>query len=247
MIKVISLGWGIQSWTLVAMSALGEIEKVDYAIHADTTHERNATYIFAKHNTAWLENRGIKVVTVKASNPILVDKWGGVMIPAHAENKGIVHRQCTGKWKIMEIRRWLQANRNKQPVEQWIGISLDEYQRMKPSNVKYITNRWPLIEKKMTRNDCVLWLRNHGLQVPNKSACVFCPFQNTTEWRQVKNNRADWEQAIEADNSIREARMPGRLFVHPARVPLGEVDLQTEQEKGQLELWDNECFGVCGV
>jgi hypothetical protein len=246
-VKVISLGWGIQSWTLVAMSALGEIEKVDYAIHADTTHERNATYLFAKHNTTWIEDKGIKVITVKSSNPDVVNSRGGVDIPAYVENQGVLNRHCTGDWKIAEIRRWLQKNRDKQQIEQWIGISLDEYQRMKSSNVKYITNRWPLIEKKMTRNDCVKWLVKHDLEVPTKSACVFCPFQNTAEWRSVKNNRLDWESAIEADNGIREARMPGKLFVHPARVPLTEVDLQTEQEKGQLELWDNECFGVCGV
>ena len=30
--KVISLGWGVQSFTLAAMVALGELEPVDYAI-----------------------------------------------------------------------------------------------------------------------------------------------------------------------------------------------------------------------
>lgn len=36
-LRVISLGWGVQSWSLAAMAALGEIPRVDYAIHADTT------------------------------------------------------------------------------------------------------------------------------------------------------------------------------------------------------------------
>jgi len=35
--------------------------------------------------------------------------------------------------------------------------------------------------------------------------------------------------------------------VHPARIPLVDVDLRSEQDKGQLSLWDNECAGVCGV
>ena len=46
--KVISLGWGVQSFTLAAMVALGELEPVDYAIHADTTHESILTYRFAE-------------------------------------------------------------------------------------------------------------------------------------------------------------------------------------------------------
>ena len=43
-LRVISLGWGVQSWTLAAMVALRELPMVDYAIHADTGHERDGTY-----------------------------------------------------------------------------------------------------------------------------------------------------------------------------------------------------------
>jgi len=39
--KSLSLGWGVQSFTLAAMVALGDLEPVDVAIHADTTHEAN--------------------------------------------------------------------------------------------------------------------------------------------------------------------------------------------------------------
>ena len=65
--KVISLGWGVQSFTLAAMAALGELEPVDVAIHADTTHESKLTYEFAARWTPWLEERCVRVVTV--SNP----------------------------------------------------------------------------------------------------------------------------------------------------------------------------------
>ena len=52
--KILSLGWGVQSFTLAAMSALGEIEHLDFAIHADTLHERQKTYEFAKLMKDWL-------------------------------------------------------------------------------------------------------------------------------------------------------------------------------------------------
>ena len=55
--NAISLGWGVQSWTLAAMSALGELPRVDVAIHADTTHERSNTYAFAAVWCAWLAHR----------------------------------------------------------------------------------------------------------------------------------------------------------------------------------------------
>ncbi len=41
--KVISLGWGVQSFALATMSALGVLPSVDAAIHADTGHERRET------------------------------------------------------------------------------------------------------------------------------------------------------------------------------------------------------------
>ena len=247
--KVISLGWGVQSFTLAAMAALGELEHVDAAIHADTRHESILTYQFAERFTGWLEEMGVKVITVsdKSSDRVLA----GEMIPAFtsspAGENGQAFRTCTQRWKIAPIRRWLQANRKGEQVEMWLGISLDEYQRMKDSEVKYITNRWPLIEKHMTREDCEVWLIKNGLKVPPKSACTFCPYHNTKEWRRIKAQPKDWEEAVIVDRMIRKARPPYDLFVHPSRKPLEEVDLRTQEEKGQLSFWDQECSGICGV
>ena len=248
---VLSLGWGVQSFTLAAMVALGEIEKPDAAIHADTTHEASGTYAFAARWTPWLEERGVKVVTVYNPQPRIELESLRTDIPAFTFNgntNGQLKRQCTGHWKIVPIRRWLQANRNKQPVEQWIGISLDEALRMKPSDVKYITHRWPLIERRMTRNDCKRWLEAHGLEVPPKSSCVFCPYHNAAAWRELKaSGNGDWAKAVEVDEAIRKVRPPYDLFVHPARIPLVDVDLRSEKDRGQLSLWDEECSGLCGV
>jgi hypothetical protein len=242
----ISLGWGVQSFTLAAMVALGELEPVDAAIHADTTHERSDTYAFAAKWTPWLEERGVRVVTVRSARTDPTNEHDHP--PYSTDSGGRLMRRCTGAWKISPIRRWLQANRNKQPVEMWLGISLDEYQRMRDSDVQYITHRWPLIEKRTTRHDCVLWLERHGLEVPSKSACVFCPYSDTRSWQDLKSNgNGDWTKAVEVDQAIRKARPPYDLFVHPARVPLEEVDLRTPREKGQLSLWSEECSGICGV
>lgn len=250
--KVLSLGWGIQSYTLAAMVALGELEPLDAAIHADTTHEASGTYEFARQWTPWLEERGVKVVTVaNYQQRPMIDQWGGVRVPAYTitpKGDGQVHRQCTGEWKITPIRRWLQANRHGRPVEQWIGISLDEYQRMKDSDVKYVTHRWPLIEKRMTRAACATWLERHDLPTPPKSACVFCPFHDTRAWHDMKaNGNGDWHKAVEVDEAIRKARPPYDLFLHPSRKPLALVDFSTAEENGQLSLWNEECSGICGV
>ena len=64
---VISSGWGVQSMCMQGMVAFGELEPITAAIHADTGHERQATYEFAARWTPWLEDHGVHIVTV--SNP----------------------------------------------------------------------------------------------------------------------------------------------------------------------------------
>jgi hypothetical protein len=133
-------------------------------------------------------------------------------------------------------------------VEQWIGISLDEMTRMKRSDVKYITNRWPLVEMKMTRHDCERWLRSHGLEVPVRSACVFCPYHDKKEWRSIKDaGNGDWDKATAIDELIRKARPPYDLYLTNQRVPLVDADFTTPEDHGQLSLWNDECDGVCGL
>lgn len=66
------------------------------------------------------------------------------MVPGYIA--GMLNRSCTQRWKIAPIHRWLQANRNGEQVEQWLGITLDEVGRMTTSNVGYVDLKYPFIE-----------------------------------------------------------------------------------------------------
>lgn len=247
-LKVISLGWGVQSWVLAAMSALGELEPVDFAIHSDTTWERSGTYEFAKKFTPWLENRGIKVITVsdKKIAGAVVDDYGGIFIPAFTisdGNNGQLRRQCTGRWKITPMRRYISKQLElhgikKTPavVEQWLGITLDEWRRAKDSDVKYIKHRFPLLKMKYTRADCLNWLRKNNLPNPGKSACTFCPYHNRITWEKMKReNGLDWYQALDVDAKIRDKRPPYPLYVHPDRKPLTDA-VKIPEDYGAVQL-----------
>jgi 3'-phosphoadenosine 5'-phosphosulfate sulfotransferase (PAPS reductase)/FAD synthetase len=251
MITVLSLGWGVQSFTIAAMVAIGELQPITAAIHADTTHERTATYNFARQWTPWLEQHGVKVITVHANNTDDVTRPDRpTPIPAFTTRpdgtpSGLLRRQCTTNWKIRPIRQWLQANRNKQPVTMWIGISLDEIERIRPSDVHYITNAWPLTDLKMTRNDCINWLTHHNLPIPPRSACVFCPYQSITDWQHLHESAGnDWKHAIEIDNAIRHKK-PGYIaYLTYHRKPLADIE-QFKQHKHQPPLFTDECTGHC--
>ncbi|MBP8125782.1 MAG: hypothetical protein KAZ26_24245 [Caldilineaceae bacterium] len=259
--KIISLGWGVQSWVLAAMSALDELPKVDFAIHSDTTWERSATYDFAQQWTPWLERRGVKVITV--GNPEQAERvyTNKTDIPAFTLDgeggRGQLRRQCTSRWKIQPMRRLISEellarglNKDAGVVEQWLGITLDEWHRAKDSDVQYITHKFPLLDLKMTRADCAGWLQKHDLPMPIKSSCTFCPYHSVGAWEQLKRDGGkDWAEAVEIDAKIRDARPPFPLFVHPARIPLEEA-VSIPEDAGAMQLGlsipDEECdSGYC--
>jgi len=247
--RVISLGWGVQSWGLAAMSALGKLPQVDVAIHADTGWERSETCAFAEKWTPWLEERGVRVVTVypdaryaKAHGVTPTEKsLPQIMIPVFTGfvdgPGGMLPRQCTAHWKIYPMRRWLQEHRKGQQCEQWIGLTLEEVHRAKPSGVQYITSRWPFLEmldRPWLRAHVVHWLEEQGLEVPPSSNCVICPYQTDLEWRRMKQaDNGDWQRAVAVDRAIRDKRPGYKCYLHSSRKPLEDVRLGIEQ----LEMW----------
>jgi len=163
---------------------------------------------------------------------------------------GILTRVCTMDFKIVVIRRAirkLMAGYGVKKCVQWIGISLDESVRMKPSRVQYSKHRWPLIEMRMSRHDCFRWMEAHGYPEPPRSACVYCPHHDNNEWRRIRDEEPEsWDAAVKFDAKIRNGTTGTRqrCYVHRQCVPLPEVDL-SEDDSGLL--WGNECEGMCGV
>ncbi len=171
---------------------------------------------------------------------------------------GMIRRQCTSDYKIIPIRRKVRElvglTRRRSPktaiVEQWIGISLDEALRMKPSFEDWQVNRWPLIERRMSRRDCLRWLQRHDYPAPPKSACIGCPFHSDAAWRHISDTDPEaWADAVALDRTIRTGfrGIRGEVYLHRSAVPLDEADLTTDADRGQLDLWPNECEGMCGV
>lgn len=260
-LRVISLGWGVQSWTLAAMSALGELPPVDFAIHSDTLFERVETYAFAQEWTPYLEARGVKVITVSDPRAAHIMKKSSTsdgtytIMPVFTLNadgtRGQLRRQCTSRWKIEPMQRWLGEELKRRGlkkddgiIEQWMGITLDEWQRAKHSKVTWIEHRYPLLDMRLTRDDCLRWLGKHSLPSPGKSACKQCPFHSRAYWQQMKREGGpNWEFALQADT---ELRATGRQwYLHDSRKPLGEAVVLPE-EGGQQTMFEEECdSGYC--
>jgi hypothetical protein len=269
-LRALSLGAGVQSTALALMAAHGEVGPMpDCAVFADTGWEPRAVY----EHLAWLRSGNVLPfpVHIVSAGDIRADllragrgeRWAS--IPAFTRtvrgvrvDVGMIRRQCTKDYKIVPIRRHVRAlaglTRRRSPktpvVEQWIGISLDEVIRVKPSFETWQVNRWPLIERRMTRQDCLRWLERHGYPVPPKSSCVGCPFHDDDAWRAIRDHDPEaWASAVAVDRAIRTGirGVRGEVFLHRSAAPLDEADLSTPQDAGQLDLWGNECEGLCGV
>lgn len=259
--RVISLGAGVQSSTMFLMSCLGELERVDHAIFADTGQEPDGVY----RHLEYLQEKGerydipIHVVSAGDLGQDTVDHVDGkrdrvASIPFFTRDGdgrgGMTRRQCTQDYKISPVRRKIRELMTPgDRVELWIGISTDEIQRMKESNVKYIYHRWPLIDERMSRQDCLAWYTNHRFKSPAKSACVFCPYRKDSEWAKMKRDEPDAFAAAAAfDRKIRHMpKLDSECFIHRSLKPLDEVDFDAESESQYDFGFINECEGMCGL
>ena len=275
MIEVLSLGAGVQSSAVLLMSIHGELPKLDHAIFADTGWEPIAVYRHLEWLQGKAEEAGIALHVVRQGN-IKQDALGNQVrgtkingtrwasLPYFTKDRetgkhGMIRRQCTYEYKIRPIEKCLRRDilgllprqhAPKEPViRNWRGISSDEWQRVRASDHKWMTTWHPLVERRITRNGCHGWMEQNGYAQAPRSACIGCPFHQDDEWRHLRDNfPVEWDDAVAFDKAIRNCGgMRGDVFLHSARVPLDEVDLSTDVDRGQLLLWQDECSGMCGV
>lgn len=264
--RVLSLGAGVQSSTLALMAAHGEIEMPDCAIFADTQAEPQAVYkwldwlekqlpfpvykvtkgnLFAAATKLHISKNGNAYT--KASPPAWITEDGGKTV-------NLMMRQCTVDYKIRPIiKKMRDLGFKKDGVVQFIGISKDEAQRMKPARDKWITNRWPLIEKFMTREDCFAWMKEKGYPLPPRSSCSFCPYHSNYEWKRLKNNdQQAFNEAVEFEKALQKTMgqvkaFRGTAYLHRSCKPLEEIDFNARSPQLELDLFGDECEGMCGV
>ena len=267
MMHILSLGAGVQSSAMALMAAKGEITPMPTAsIFADTGGEPEGVYDWLD----WLEGElPFPVYRVMEKDGLLIDLERGITgkrcsnPPLYTEaddgTGGILTRGCTADFKIRPIIRktkelvgWTGRKPKEVRCMTWIGISMDEIGRVKTSAEPWIEHRWPLVEKRMRRHQCLIWMKENGYPKPPRSACWFCPYHSDREWRRLRDEEPEeFAKAIVLDKRIRDGiyKVESKLYLHKSRTPLSEVDLSTDVERGQATLWNEEdemCDGgVC--
>ena len=256
MIQVISLGAGKQSSYMLLNALDNKFKfKPDFAIYAETGSELEITNTYVN----WLKNYVkikynfdiIFVTNGNLMNDIELyvngNKKGNPQIPLRLKNGGILNRHCTSDYKLKPIRKYLQSIRKKETINLWIGISLDEIERIKYSNVKYITHYYPLIEKRIKIENIVNWFKDNNMQEPTKSSCLICPFHSMNYWRVIKNNfPKEFKKACDFDELIRNyPKIKSETYLSSQQIPLKNVDFY--QQQSLFPELIEECFGLCGL
>ena len=248
--------------------------KPDYAVFADTGWEPGSVY----ETLDWLEDEvSFPILRTSNGRNLRDDVRNGVnaqgqpwmTLPVYLRDKngseaGINWRQCTKNYKIDPIRKKVQEQLGMKPrqvlaydiaVEMWLGITMDEMMRMKPSRNWWITHRFPFIDDiPMTRDDCQQWMAEfYPSRKLGRSACIGCPFRSSSSWIDVMDKEPElFQEVVEIDDSLRSGMhnaghmFRNNAFLHHRRIPLREA-VKFDQTELEINGFNNECEGHCGL
>ena len=252
---IISLGGGVQS-TLMALACtekyyderIAKYLEDPIIIMSDTGSEKPETMEYVeKIILPELEKSNIE-------HYIVTSQLG--KLHEYYKEKNIVpyrmFRSCTEKFKIRPINKKMRklGFNKKNPVQVAFGITTDEIQRMKPNNVKWINNIYPLIDENISREDCINWYKLRDLEVPVKSGCFCCPFTSQKEWLKLNELHPELIQiSIDLEENASKFREK-KISLFKDKVSLGDL-IEGHQRQMPLEAFfeefssDDECSANC--
>lgn len=230
-------GGGVQSSAVAALIVQGKI-RPNLAVIVDTEREQSTTWAYMDAVTApALASVGVTLHRVLKSRYATVDVFGGKegilpLIPAFTTQGGEIGKLttfCSNEWKRRVARRWATKEHGVTAATCWVGFSTDELARVPKTNTGKWQDRFPLIEQKMNRGDCIALVKHMGWPEPPRSSCWMCPNHTQAEWRDIRDNKPrDWKRAVLFDRWLR--MYDQHAYIHADAVPLDQADLDDKNE-----------------
>ena len=215
MAVVISYGGGVQSTALIVLAML-EVWDIDEIVHVDLVDaESPATREYVRYFREWLQREYGRDITVIGRNMYrdMLDNPAFTPVPWHGRRKKfMLSRQCTRQYKVAPVQRYLYDRYPAGRIGLMLGISVDEYHRMRDSSAARIDHVYPLVDRRLTRWQCREIVERAGLAVPWKSSCWFCPYRSSvSQWALVQRYPDLLGMARELEDRINtERRLRGR-------------------------------------
>lgn len=243
-LRIFSYGGGVQSNAVMVLQALGKLPATYDAyvfsnVGADSENPATLDYIETVAKPFMAEHE-IRFIEVRKPGPtlkeLIMSERKSVVIPAYTCDGGKVrrlHRNCTDDFKVKVIDSFIAELPGVTHAEVGLGISMDEFERVKDTNwhdefggrkLGFTKRRdYPLIDLGLTREECKRIVSSVGLPEPPKSSCFYCPFRQTNEWIEFKKAEPElFAQAVEIDEQVRskETSVQGRAYLHRSATPL---------------------------
>jgi hypothetical protein len=264
-LRVFSYGGGIQSTAALVLAAN---RKIDYQtflfcnVGEDSENPKTLSYVHEvampyalRHGITLLElqkrrrDGSLDTVYSRMTRP----GSRSIVIPVRMNGNGAPGRRaCTYDFKVAEADKWLSEHGAKETgAVVGIGFSRDEVERVKPNSdlrtMQWKENAFPLltdVPTPLSRQDCMNIIVAAGLPLPEKSACIFCPFHTLFTWQQMRTNEPEqfW-YCVALERLINERRkMLGlyQVWLSSRLKPLDEATTDYVQER-LPELQDNMC------
>ena len=241
MMNVVSYGAGVQSTALLVLAAQGEIDVKTFLFANVGEDSENPATLDYFHNVAmpYAQQHDIDLIELQKIRrngerdtlyqTITRPQSRSVPIPVRVSNGAPGNRSCTADFKIQVIAKWLKSHgaTAKNPANVHLGISLDEFQRMRTSQIKHQINVYPLIDRRLNRQDCMNIISRAGVPVPPKSSCWFCPFHNMSVWREMADHEPElFQRACTLESFINERRAKlglSQVWLSGRLVPLAKA------------------------
>ena len=197
MLNIMNYGGGVNSTAMFFFIVENKMP-LDEVVFADTGSEMPQTYETVKQMQKAAKQHGILFTVIKSNYGNIYDYYF-----KHNTVPSRQRRDCTFKFKIQPIRNYLRGKYGKKEhFNHYIGISYEEFHRMRDSDVKYATNKYPLVDAKIDRQECISINQAHGFENVVKSGCWFCPFTRKQGWIDLmKNNPELYEKAVALEDN----------------------------------------------
>jgi hypothetical protein len=196
----LSFGGGVNS---VALHLLLLDKGIEFeTIFSDHGGDLPETYAYFEMFQEWLMERGhrpIQVITpnVEEFTDIYEYYWHKKRLPS------IFQRDCTKMFKLKGIYNYIET-----PCFMHLGIDYSEQQRAVLNSKKSVENRYLLIEEKIDREGCKQIILDHGLPLPIKSGCFFCPFMRKLQVREIREkNTVLFERMVALEKRVNDERI----------------------------------------
>jgi len=182
---------------------------IDLIIFSDTGGEKPHTYQYLNIMDEWLErNNYAKIARVAPYMALYEQCIKYKALPSIAFGR----KQCSVDKKIRPQKRLI----NKWPpakaiwkaggkVVQLVGYDANETRRAKVHEDEKFLYRFPLIEFGIDRQSCMALIQKHGLPLPGKSSCFFCPMTKKADIIELSKRYPElMQKALEMEDNAKE-------------------------------------------